>query len=554
MAKAKKNRRKQRQEEQVVKHKTNPKKFSKAVILLVLLILLATGSVFIWKYCFATNTTQQENNSQAMKIDSCPIPRIINESKSAFAKPVDIARKTTLLIAEKPNDPLNLARVNLLCAKGLPHSKNIDIEKCLDILKKMAAKVKSTTNQYLYKYKSAPKDYYDSEAYFKMLTLITVLQQDFGIKYNPDLISINPSIEELRKPFTNDSRDVFLHGMLTGKNQGTCASMPVLYLIVGRMLGYPLKLVSSKAHLFLRWDDEHETINLEATGRGLTIHPDNYYRKFPFVITPEEEKYKYFIQSMSPREELAVFLESRAGILRALGKMQEVKYLYERILEINPKHPYARKYIANIESNDVLQIMSAVSNYKAKIRKEQLQSLKLLPNVTRELNLKANQKIAQLEHKYKKIISKNRNKRQILLKMKQEEMNTIKNISNLRLLELSSWTTQINNNNGVAITESQIEMLMGRKKDYIEDTPEMLRIMRKQYERERRKKIKAAKNAARHEPLKIDQHQILKLRKLHDEKIKITKRQITHAQNMRKIAEVNLQIKLDDLKNIKKVK
>jgi len=52
-----------------------------------------------------------------------------------------------------------------------------------------------------------------------------------------------------------NSRDLFLHGMVGSDNGGTCVSMPVLYVAVGRRLGYPMRLVLAKAHVFARWDD-----------------------------------------------------------------------------------------------------------------------------------------------------------------------------------------------------------------------------------------------------------------------------------------------------------
>jgi hypothetical protein len=43
----------------------------------------------------------------------------------------------------------------------------------------------------------------------------------------------------------------------------------VLYVAIGRRLGYPLKLVECKGHLFVRWEDAKERFNIEGTSRGL---------------------------------------------------------------------------------------------------------------------------------------------------------------------------------------------------------------------------------------------------------------------------------------------
>ena len=85
-------------------------------------------------------------------------------------------------------------------------------------------------------------------------------------------------------PDFSDSRDLFIHGLVYGPG-GTCIRCPSLYAAVGRRLGYPLKLVESKGHLFVRWDDPNgERLNIEATGQGLSCPADEHYRTWPVAI------------------------------------------------------------------------------------------------------------------------------------------------------------------------------------------------------------------------------------------------------------------------------
>jgi hypothetical protein len=44
---------------------------------------------------------------------------------------------------------------------------------------------------------------------------------------------------------------------------------------------YPLKLVTTRGRLFVRWDGNGERLNVEATSKGLNCHPDDYYRQYP---------------------------------------------------------------------------------------------------------------------------------------------------------------------------------------------------------------------------------------------------------------------------------
>src|SRR5205085_7410862 len=101
---------------------------------------------------------------------------------------------------------------------------------------------RSETERHFYRFRANPAEFENSEGYFRMLMMAVVLYEDFGVRYNPARISA-PAPSEDDDHFFFDSRDVFLHGLLGSTRSGTCSSMPVLYVAIGRRLGYPLKLV-----------------------------------------------------------------------------------------------------------------------------------------------------------------------------------------------------------------------------------------------------------------------------------------------------------------------
>lgn len=170
---------------------------------------------------------------------------------------------------EYSNSPLALALVNLRAARGLPGSENMDIEECVETLNEWAEHTKKVTDSQMHQFNTNPTKFNNSEAYFKMLVLKTVLFEDFKVKYKPDLSLSNPSNVDLADfSYAKDSKDIFLHGLLSGNREGTCASLPVLVTVLGRILGYPLKLVPAKTHVFVRWEDAREKFNIEATSPG----------------------------------------------------------------------------------------------------------------------------------------------------------------------------------------------------------------------------------------------------------------------------------------------
>ena len=230
--------------------------------------------------------------------------------------------------------PLNrsadaLVASNLSCASNLPGADGVDEAAAMQTLDSWAKRVESETTRHLYRFRQNPSEFNNSEAYFRMLTLVTVLQEDCGVRYNP---------ERMQTPDFTDSRDLFLHGLLTGKHQGTCVSMPVLYVAVGRWLGYPLKLVTSKAHVFARWEsaDGRERLNIEATSQGLNCFPDEYYHTWPVPLTSAEIASGQYLKSLTPNEELAVFLSVRGHCLEAAGRLPEAQLAYAQAHQLAP--------------------------------------------------------------------------------------------------------------------------------------------------------------------------------------------------------------------------
>jgi hypothetical protein len=105
---------------------------------------------------------------------------------------------------------------------------------------------------------------------------------------------------------------LFIHAILMDGHLAMCTSAPVIYAAVGRRLGYPIKLVKTKCHVFCRWDDPHgERFNIEATSPGFYTHSDEYYRRWPYPWTQSEKRMGYWLHSLSPRQELAMFLDWR---------------------------------------------------------------------------------------------------------------------------------------------------------------------------------------------------------------------------------------------------
>ena len=193
--------------------------------------------------------------------------------------------------------------MNLNLGRGLPGLKDLDVQQYLARLDTWSRLVATKTNRWLPRFHRSPEEFDGSLANFRMLALVTVLQRDLGVRYDPTC---------KEGPYCAlDPHTLFIHGLLDGRG-GTCATMPVLYIAIGRRLGYPLHLVHAGEHLFVRWEEPGgERFNIEATTLGFAPSDDEYYRHWPKPISDEEVGLGYFLRNLTPQEEYAAFLRLR---------------------------------------------------------------------------------------------------------------------------------------------------------------------------------------------------------------------------------------------------
>lgn len=229
------------------------------------------------------------------------------------ARPPRSNEKTmdALLLDPSVGTNWDIAFANLICAQGLPGADNLDIARCLATLEEWTARVLFETKRNAHRFREFPEQSNHSKAEFCMGMLVTVLKQDIGVCYDPRLAMISTDFSNTS--FEADSRNTFIHGLLQDKTRGSCASIPVVVVAIARRLGYPVALVSTKGHLFVRWNDGAERLNIEAAcAGGYNTHLDDHYLHWPVETTKEEAAFFRLLQPMTPADELATFLDMRA--------------------------------------------------------------------------------------------------------------------------------------------------------------------------------------------------------------------------------------------------
>lgn len=216
-----------------------------------------------------------------------------------------------IALSEAELNRYDIALVNLVCAVGLPGTEKLDIPFCLDKLDQWAKVLRKEERKLHRRFLRDRSEFSGSWAYARILNMVKVLWKDLGVTYN-----------EAKRPedVPFEPEDRFLHGILQG-NGGTCASLPVLYVSIGRRLGYPLKLADTRGpldsghgHLFCRWDEPGgERFNIEVNDTGLSCPPDDHYRTGKYASASIWEDFFGLLKSKSRKQELAMFLCERAS-------------------------------------------------------------------------------------------------------------------------------------------------------------------------------------------------------------------------------------------------
>jgi hypothetical protein len=100
---------------------------------------------------------------------------------------------------------IDIAVLNFAAAWGLPGVDAIGVEGHLRTLDECAERIRWDTQKHMHLFERNPEQYERSRNYFRILSLITVLQRDLGYRYNPVKIPEDAPFEPA---------DSFLHGLL----------------------------------------------------------------------------------------------------------------------------------------------------------------------------------------------------------------------------------------------------------------------------------------------------------------------------------------------------
>ncbi len=142
-----------------------------------------------------------------------------------------------------------------------------------------------------------------------------------------------------------DSRDSLLPDRVLERRRGYCVGLATVYLALARELGLPIRAVAAPAHMFARYDDGRERLNIELLGAGAGPEDSWYARQYAI---PEPSIAKgVFLRDLTEREVLGYVYANLGTLDSRAGDFIRSRVLYEAALAADPRLPSAHYNLGN---------------------------------------------------------------------------------------------------------------------------------------------------------------------------------------------------------------
>ena len=249
----------------------------------------------------------------------------------------------------------DLATLNLACADGLDGAGQLDKQACLDRLDVWAADISALIKDRRSMYPAYHARTGHSFNQWKCAVIAGYLHNAAGIEYSQQFRAYRPQGYDDTRLYRN-AKDLFIGGTIIERKRATCASLPVLFASIGRRLGFPVQLVTTRNHLFARWSDPEETFNIECTDHYAEFKPDEFYRHFPAELNSGEELRMGYLINLTPERTLAAFLHLRGLCLRENRRYAEAKDAFLASIRMNPEYfdPPAQNIFIQMIERDIM--------------------------------------------------------------------------------------------------------------------------------------------------------------------------------------------------------
>lgn len=243
-----------------------------------------------------------------------------------------------MALADAELEKVDIVEMSVAVAREIPGLEDLDYEHYKKIVDGWTDEFRRWMPAAEVSFRKSPQVWRNDINFFRLGLVATYLTRERGIRYDEKYSQEQKAGKNSKY---EDPGAVLLHGLIDTL-RGTCANMPVLHVVIGRRLGWPVSLASVGPHYVCRYDDGKVHYNIEATytGLGFVCDSDEDYMKKDRLprraITSGSD-----FRSLSGREMLGVFVALRARYYWDTKQYDAADRDYVLARVLYPNHRYA---------------------------------------------------------------------------------------------------------------------------------------------------------------------------------------------------------------------
>lgn len=244
--------------------------------------------------------------------------------------------------------------MNLIIAKGLPVLSHIEIGDYLQVVDDWGSDLARRLPLMEREFQDTPERWNNDPIFFRLGIVAWYADVVLGTGYREDHRERQAQTGRI---LYTEPDDVFITGVLNTR-RGTCFSLALLYVALGRRIGLPVSLACAAAHFVCRYEQGFVIHNIESTvsGKGAFAAPPDE----AFFEKKEIPRIAQLCGSdlcpLTPRQMLGVFFGMRARHLENINNFPaaEPDYLLARYLFPNNRHLYVSQNQISVQCSTEL--------------------------------------------------------------------------------------------------------------------------------------------------------------------------------------------------------
>ena len=139
---------------------------------------------------------------------------------------------------------------------------------------------------------------------------------------------------------TGNLEDLYLNKVIDGR-KGNCIGLSILYLSIAERLELPLFGVNVPEHIFIRYDDGEQRINIEMGHRGMSLSDTFYVTHSIERFDKKSVENGCFLMNLNKKEVISNVFLNRSKIRREGGNHRGALDDCNKAILLNPRNPGA---------------------------------------------------------------------------------------------------------------------------------------------------------------------------------------------------------------------